>query len=150
MEVMKVGLSYRALRTSPRYITIIIVIIRVFCPRAGRSGTSLHVHNPRLQSCRRQVFRRKLRNADCRIGAVASRCFPHPTLSLAPEQILKVPMGTNEEVKRVHLDNWALWTSPELTTVPSFFLPVHRSGNSNHPSPPIQSMGLEVLEICPQ
>ena len=49
---------------------------------------------PRLEFCRRQVFHRKLKNQDCSftrdlIGAVASRCFPHPTLSLASEQTLK-------------------------------------------------------------
>ena len=63
----------------------------VFCPRAG---TSLQVQEPRLQFCQRQVFHRKLRNQSCNftrewIGAVASCCFLHPTLSLASEQTLK-------------------------------------------------------------
>ena len=58
-------------------------IIRVFCPQ-----------DPRPQFCRRQVFHRKLRNQGCSftrdwIGSVASRCFPHPTLSLASEQTIK-------------------------------------------------------------
>ena len=62
---------------------IIIIIIRVFCPKAG---PSLQAEKPRLQFCRRQVFHRKLRNKGCSftrnlIGAVLSRCFPHPTLS---------------------------------------------------------------------
>ena len=44
--------------------------------------------------CRRQVFHRKLRNQGCSftrdlIGEVASRCFPHPTLSLASKQTIK-------------------------------------------------------------
>ena len=43
---------------------------------------------------RRQVFHRKLRNQGCSftrdlIGAVASRCFLHLTLSLASQQTLK-------------------------------------------------------------
>ena len=53
------------------------------------------------------------------ICAVASRCFPHPTLSLAPEQTskdLKNPRDTNVEVRRVDLGNWALETSPKFTT----------------------------------
>ena len=39
--------------------------------------------------------------------------FPHPTLSLASEQILKVwkdPRGLRMEVRRVDLVNWALRT----------------------------------------
>ena len=63
----------------------------VFCPKAG---PSLQAEKPGLQICRRQVFNRKFRNQGCTftrdlIGAVASRCFPHPTLSLASEQTLK-------------------------------------------------------------
>ena len=53
------------------------------------------------------------------IGAVASRCFPHISLFLAPEQTLKDlkrSQGTNEEVMTVYLVNWALRTSPKLTT----------------------------------
>ena len=67
------------------------IIIRVFCPKAG---PSLQAEKPRLQFCLRQVFHHKLRNQGCSftrdlIGAVASRCFPHPTLCLASEQTLK-------------------------------------------------------------
>ena len=63
----------------------------VFYPRAG---PSLQAQEPRLQFCRRQVFHHKLRNQGCSftrdwIGAIASHCFPHPTLSLASEQTLK-------------------------------------------------------------
>ena len=84
--------------------------MRVFCPKAS---PSLQAEKPRLQFCRRQVFHRKLRNQGCSftrdlIGAEASRCFPHPTLYLASEQILKDlkdPRGTNEEVRRVDLAN---------------------------------------------
>ena len=65
--------------------------LSVFCPKAG---PSLQAEKPRLQFCRRQVFHRKLRNQSCSfprglIGAIACRCFPHPTLSLASEQTLK-------------------------------------------------------------
>ena len=68
-----------------------IIIIRVFCLKAG---PSLQAEKPRLQFCRRQVFHRKLRNQGYSstrdlIGAVASRCFPHRTLSLTSEQTLK-------------------------------------------------------------
>ena len=37
------------------------------------------------------------------MGAVASHCFPHPTLSLASEQTLKDPRGPNMEVRRALL-----------------------------------------------
>ena len=71
---------------------IIIIIISVFCPRAG---PSLQVQEPRLQFCPRQVIHCKLRNQGCSftrdwIGVVASHCFLHPTLSLASEQTLKI------------------------------------------------------------
>ena len=63
----------------------------VFCPKAG---PSLQAEKPRLQFCQRQIFNCKLRNQGCSfsrdlIGSVASRCFPHPTHSLASEQTLK-------------------------------------------------------------
>ena len=50
---------------------------------------------------------------------IASRCFPHPILSLASEQILKVlknPSGPSVKVRRVDLANWALMISPNFTT----------------------------------
>ena len=77
--------------TPYKYIYFFLFIIRVFCPKAG---PSLQAEKPRLQFCRRQVFHRKLRNKGCiftrdLIGAIAFRCFPHPTLSLASEQTLK-------------------------------------------------------------
>ena len=61
---------------------------------SSEAGPSLQAQEPRLQFCRRQVFHHKLRNEGCSftrdwIGAVASRCFPHLTLSLASEQTLK-------------------------------------------------------------
>ena len=73
------------------FTTSSFIIIRVFCPRAG---PSLQAQEPRLQFCRRQDFHHKLRNQGCTfnrnlIGAVASRCFLHHTLSLASEQTLK-------------------------------------------------------------
>ena len=95
-----------------------------FAQRQILPDPSLQAEKPRTQFCRRQVFHRKLRNQGCSftrdlISAVASRCFPHPTLSLASEQILKVlkrSRGTNEEVRRVDLANWALRTSPKFAT----------------------------------
>ena len=62
-------------------------IIRVFCPRAG---ISLQIQEPRIQFCPKAgllphlgtkvaVFYRL-------IGAVASHCFPHPTLSLTSDR----------------------------------------------------------------
>ena len=79
----------------PESLNVKIIIIRVFCPRAG---PSLQAQEPRLQFCRSKVFHRKLRNQGCCftkdwIDAVASRCFPHPTLSLASEQ-------TSNDLKR--------------------------------------------------
>ena len=123
-----------------------IIIRRVFCPRAG---PLLQVQEPRLQFCQRQVFHCKLRNQDCSftrdwISAVASRCFPHPTLSLASEQILKElkrSQGTSVEVRRVDLANWALRNLLKFTSGVKYqfhqgFWPDQRSGNPNHPSPP--------------
>ena len=64
------------------------------CKRRNLGCSSAETQEPRLQFCRRQIFHCKLRNQGCSftrdlIGAVVSRCFPHPTLSLASEQTLK-------------------------------------------------------------
>ena len=85
----------------------------------GRSFTASE--EPRLQFCWMQFFHCKLRNQGCRFtrdstGAVVSRYFPHPTLSLASEQTWKDPRGTNVEMRRVDLSNWAFRTSPKFTT----------------------------------
>ena len=106
--------------------------------------SALQVQEPRLQFCRRQVFHRKLRNQGCSftrnsIGAVASYCFPHPSLPLASEQTLKdlkSPRGTNMKVRKVDLANW---TSPKLTTGVKYqyhqgFLQDQRSRHPNHQS----------------
>ena len=53
---------------------------------------------------------------------VASLCFPHPTLSLASQQTLKDPRGTNVEARRVNLVNWALRihrNSPQVLNISS-------------------------------
>ena len=118
----------------------------VFCKKAG---PSLQAEKPRLQFCRRQVFHRKLRKEGCNFtrdltGAVASCCFPHPILPLAFEQTLKDlkrSQGTNEEVRRVDMANWALRTSLKFATgvkhqLHQGFWPDQRSGNANQPSPP--------------
>ena len=124
----------------------------MFCPR---EGPSLQAQESRLQFCRRQVFHRKLRNEGCSftrdlIGPVVSRCFPHPTLSLASEQTLKDlkrSQGTNLEVRRLGLANWPLRTSPKFTSGVKYqfqgFWPDQRSGNPNHPSPPF----IDISEI---
>ena len=69
----------------------IYIYLKVFFQR---TGPSLQAQKPRLQFCRRQVFHRKLRNQGCNftrvwIVAVASRCFPHHTLSLVSGQTVK-------------------------------------------------------------
>ena len=85
----------------------------VFCPRVG---PSLQTQVPRLQFCPKAGF--PLQTQEPRLqfyqgwrGEISSRCFPHPTLSLVSQQNLKDPRGTNEEVRRVDLANWALRTS---------------------------------------
>ena len=92
-----------------------------FCPKAG---VPLQTQEPRLQFCTKaglplQTQEPRLQIYQGRIGAVASRFFPHPTLSSASEQTLKDlqdPRGTNEEVRRVNMANWALRTSPNFAT----------------------------------
>ena len=87
---------------------IYYIIIKVFCPSAG---PSLQAQELRLKFFRRQVFHDKLRIQGCSftrdsIGAVASRCIPHPTL-------WKDPRGTSMEVRRVDMANWALRNSQQ-------------------------------------
>ena len=93
----------------------------MFCPKAG---PSLQAEKPRLQFCRRPVFHRKLRNQGCSftrdlIGAVASRCFPNPTLSLASEQTLKDlkrSQGHRRGGEESRFGYLALRTSPKFAT----------------------------------
>ena len=130
----------------PRFTRHLYYLLSVFCPKAGPSP---QVEKPRLQFCWRQVFHRKLRNQGCSftrdlIGVVASRCFLHPTLSLASEQPLKDlkrSQGHQQGGERVDLANWALRTSPKFATGVKHqfhqgFWPDQRSGNPNQPSPP--------------
>ena len=129
----------------PFRYSVIIIITRVFCPKAG---LSLQAQELRLQFCRRQIFHLKRRKQGCSftrdwLGAVASRCFPCPFLSLPSEQTLEIwkdPRGTNLEERRVDLANWALQTPLKVTTRDKYqfhqgFCPDQRSGNPNHPSP---------------
>ena len=126
----------------------------MFCPRAG---PSLQAQEPRLQFCRKHVFHRKHKNQGYSftrdwIGAVASRYFPHATLSLPSEQTskdLKRSHRHHVEVRRVDLANWALQTSPKFTTGVKYqfhkgFWRDQRSGNPNHPSPPPIYRRLEI------
>ena len=118
----------------------------VFCPR---TGPSLQSQAPRLQFCLKaglplQTHESRLQFYYRWICAVASRCFLYPTLNSASEQTLKDlkrSSGTNEEVRRVDLANWALRTSPKFTTGAKYqfhqgFWPDQRSRNPSHPSPP--------------
>ena len=96
----------------------------MFC---SKTGPSLQAQEPRLQFCWRQVFHRKLRNQGCSftrnwIGAVASHCLPHPTLSVASEQTWKDPRGINVEVRRVDLAKWALRNSPQGLNISSIII----------------------------
>ena len=89
------------------------------------SGQVLYckVRKQGLSSVQRQVFYRITRiQAAVLLGMKKYGifpCFPHSTLPLASEQILKIckyPEGTNMEVQRVDLANWVLRTSPKFTT----------------------------------
>ena len=116
---IKIGLMWCTF--SEELFIVIIIIIRMFYPRAG---PSLQAQETRLQFFRRQVFNRKLGNQGCSftrdwIGAVAPRCFPHLTLSLASEQTLKDlkrSQGHQRGGEDVDLAKWALRTSPKFTT----------------------------------
>ena len=133
---------YRTDLCSLLYYTI---IIRVFCPRTGRSHCKL-----RNEDCSSTKGRSSIANSGTKavvlpgmIGAVASHCFPHPTLFSIWTDLKrseKIPKGTNVEVRRVNLANWAFRTSPKFTTGVKYqlhqgFWPDPRSGNPNHPSP---------------
>ena len=113
--------------------------------------------NQGCSSAERQVFHCKLRNQGCIstrgwIGAVASRCFLHCTLSLTSEQTFKDSSGTDVVVRRVGLINWAFWTSPKYTRVVKYqflqgFWPDQRSANPNHALPPIVHKGIRLIFI---
>ena len=84
----------------------------VFCPRAG---PSLQTQAPRLQFCPQaglplQTQEPRLQFYQGRIGAVASPCFPHPTLSLASEQTLKDLKRSQGHQRRG--DEWIWLTGP--------------------------------------
>ena len=98
-----------------------------------------------LQACSSAQGRSSTANSRTKVavllGMVASHCFLHTTLSLASDQTLKDPRGTNMEVRRVDLANWALWTLPKFTTRVKYqfhkgFWPNPRSRNPKHPSLP--------------
>ena len=120
-------------------------------------------------SAQGKVFHCELRHQNCNSAKVWSstaysvtkvavllgldRCCSFPLLS-APHSLFgiwKDPRGNNVEVRRVDLANWALRTSPKLTTGVKYqfrvFLPDQRSGNPYHPSPVISSTGLKFLHI---
>ena len=78
-----------------------IIIVTVFCPRAG---PSLQTQELRPQFCSKadltlQTLEPRLQFYWGWIGAIVSRCFPHPTLSLTSGQILK-NLKRSQESKR--------------------------------------------------
>ena len=133
---------------------IIIIIIIIMCSDQGRS---LQTQEPKLQSVERQVFHCKLRSQGCGLQGI-NRCGSFSLLSATHSLSLSLslslfsiwtdlrrsedPRGSSVEVRRVNLANWALQTSPKFTTGVKYqfhqgFRPDLRSGNPNHPSPPI-------------
>ena len=106
------------------YPTLVIILSSAEC---SAQGQVLHCMRRNLR-CSSAEGRSSIVNSGIQgcsftrdwIGSVVSRCFPHPTLSLASEQTLKdlkSPRVTNEEIRRMDLANWALRTSPKLTTL---------------------------------
>ena len=90
----------------------------------GWAGPSLRTQEPRRQLCstaglppetqetRQQIYK-------VRLGEVASRYFPHRTLTLGSEQTLKDlkrSQGQQRGGEERGLANWALRTSPKFTT----------------------------------
>ena len=79
------------------------------------------------------------------IGAVASRCFPYSTVSLASEQTLKDlqrSKGHHRGGEESGFCQLAIRTSPKFTTGVKYqfhqsLWPDQRIGNPNHLSPPI-------------
>ena len=141
-----------------KHIIIIIIIIKVFCPR---SGPSLQTQEPRLQFYLRQVFHHNLRKQGCSSAEGRSsntnsktkaailpgmnRCGSFPLLS-APHSLSSIWTDLERSqnilgeptwrVMRVDLVNWALRTSPKFTTGVKYqfhqdFWPDQRSGNPN-------------------
>ena len=116
----------------------------------------------RNQGCRsfqRHVFHCKLRNQGCsftRDKQVRQLpvAFRTPlSLSSASEQTLKIykdPRGSNVEVRRMDLANWAFQTPPKFTTGVKYqfrqgFQPDQRSGKPNHHSPPFYMQAIYRL-----
>ena len=90
-----------------------LIIIRVFCPRAG---PPLQTQEPTLQFCRRQTQEPRLQfyQGLNRCGSFPLLSTPHTLFSIWTD--LKRSSGTNGEVRRVDLANWALRTSPKFST----------------------------------
>ena len=89
-----------------------------------------------------------------------NRCASFPLLSashslLASEQTLKDlkrSQGHHVEVRRVDLVNWSLPTSPKFTREVKYqfhqrFWPAQRSGNPNHPYPPLFVNGIDCKSL---
>ena len=147
--LIMLGKEYNACSSALcNFLYTVYIIIIIMC---SAQGQVLH-HKLRHQGCnsdQRQAFHCKLRNLGCSFTRDGRCCsFLHPTLPLASEQTLKIwkdPRGTNEEVRRVDLANWALRTAPKFTTGVKYqfhqdFSPDHRSGNPIHPSLPTNNI----------
>ena len=87
-------------------IIIIIIIIRVFCPRAV---PSLNAQEPRLHFCRRQVFHRKLRNQGCSFTKM-NRCGSFPFLS-KPHSLFSIwtDLKRSEMIPGEQTWRWGKW-----------------------------------------
>ena len=84
-----------------------------------------------------------------RCGSFTLLSANHSLLSIW--KIWKDPRGTNEEVRRVDLANWALRTSSKYATGVKYqfhqdFWPDQRFWNPNHPSPPY----IYIISVLPK
>ena len=88
------------------YLFIIIIIIRVFCPR---SGPSLQAQEPRLQFCQRQVFHRK-QEPRLQFYQGLNRCGSFPFLS-APHSLFSIwtKLRRSEEIPGASTWRWWEW-----------------------------------------
>ena len=128
---------------------IIILIIRVLFPKASPSCKR------RNQRCSSAESRSSPKTQELtavapgmnRFGSLPLLSAPH-SLSLASEQTLedlKTSQGTNVVLRRVDWANWSLRTSSKFTTGVKYqfhqgFWRDQRSGNPNHPSPPMTTI----------